>query len=309
MKTFHLICIALLGMFTTFTVSAQNNVGIGTTSPDASALLELYSTNQGFLPPRLSSTQRDAMPIAPATTIATGLVIYCTDCVPNGILQVYNGTAWTDMCGGTIGPPLTVQQRLDAGETPIFIYNSLVADGATSVDALDSLYGKTYQGGLIAYLDIVNGTGLIAAATDQSTNIQWTMSAYQSITVPNGAQFTTLGNANTVSIVGQAGVPAASGDNYAAYLCDSLTLGGYTDWYLPSYDELNYLWENLADSDGDNSNTGPTDPNNLGGFAANYYWSSTENVNIFARGHNFTSGSQPNGRKYFTDYVRAVRAF
>ena len=188
MKTFHLICIALLGMFTTFTVSAQNNVGIGTTSPDASALLELYSTNQGFLPPRLSSTQRDAMPIAPATTIATGLVIYCTDCVPNGILQVYNGTAWTDMCGGTIGPPLTVQQRLDAGETPIFIYNSLVADGATSSAALDSLYGKTYQGGKIAYLDIVNGTGLVAAPSDQSIGMQWTLPAYQYTLIGAAAQ-------------------------------------------------------------------------------------------------------------------------
>jgi hypothetical protein len=308
MKTFHLICIALLGMFTTFTVSAQNNVGIGTTSPDASALLELYSTNQGFLPPRLSSTQRDAMPIAPATTIATGLVIYCTDCVPNGILQVYNGTAWTDMCGGTIGPPLTVQQRLDAGETPIFIYNSLVADGATSVDALDSLYGKTYQGGLIAYLDIVNGTGLIAAATDQSAGMQWTLTAYHSTLIGASAQFTTLGNANTVSIVGQAGVPA-SGVNYAAYLCDTLTLGGNTDWYLPSKDELNYLWENLADSDGDDFNSGPTDPNNLGGFANFVYWSSTEYGNGSAWRQYFLSGLQFGNGKNGTGSVRAVRAF
>jgi len=310
MKTFHLICIALLGMFTTFTTSAQNNnVGIGTTTPDASAKLEVESTTQGFLPPRLSSTQRDAMPIAPATTIATGLVIYCTDCVPNGILQVYNGTAWTDMCGGTIGPPLTVQQRLDAGETPIFIYNSLVADGATSVAALDSLYGKTYQGGLIAYLDIVNGTGLIAAATDQSAGMQWTLTAYHSTFIGASAQFTTLGNANTVSIVGQAGVPA-SGVNYAAYLCDTLTLGGYTDWYLPSKYELNYLWENLADSDGDNSNTGPTDPNNLGGFATNYYWSSTEIGSANAWGQGFNDGYQANYvYKDNTYYVRAVRAF
>ena len=309
MKTFHLICIALLGMFTTFTVSAQNNVGIGTTSPDASALLELYSTNQGFLPPRLSSTQRDAMPIAPATTIATGLVIYCTDCVPNGILQVYNGTAWTDMCGGTIG---NVQQRLDAGETPIFIYNSLVAGGALSDAALDSLYGKTYQGGLIAYLDIVNGTGLIAAATDQSAGMQWTLPAYHSTLIGAAAQYTTDGHRNTVVIVAQAGVPA-SGVNYAAYLCDTLTLGGYTDWYLPSKDELYLLYKNLHRYGCSAAVPGGTDntpcATSVGGFAGNYYWSSTELGNGDARDQDFYRGGQGYYNKFYMAYVRAVRAF
>jgi len=311
MKTFHLICIALLGMFTTFTTSAQNNnVGIGTTTPDASAKLEVESTTQGFLPPRLSSTQRDAMPIAPATTIATGLVIYCTDCVPNGILQVYNGTAWTDMCGGTIG---NVQQRLDAGETPIFIYNSLVADGATSVAALDSLYGKTYQGGLIAYLDIVNGTGLIAAATDQSAGMQWTLTAYHSTLIGAAAQYTTDGHRNTVVIVAQAGVPASLGDNYAAYLCDTLTLGGYTGWYLPSKDELYLLYKNLHRYGCSAAVPGGTDntpcATSVGGFANNYYWSSTEYNNFLAWAQNFFNGYQNLNGKYDTGRVRAVRAF
>src|SRR5579871_2118245 len=53
---------------------AQGNVGIGTTSPDASALLDLTSLSRGFLVPRMTQTQRNAI-----STPATGLLVYCTD--------------------------------------------------------------------------------------------------------------------------------------------------------------------------------------------------------------------------------------
>ena len=66
--------ISILIVFICFgNVLAQNNVGIGTTSPDASALLELQSTNSGFLPPRMTTTQRDAI-----ASPATGLYIWNT---------------------------------------------------------------------------------------------------------------------------------------------------------------------------------------------------------------------------------------
>jgi len=66
------------------------NVGIGTT-PDASALLDISSTNKGFLPPRMTSAQRDAI-INPTA----GLIVYCTDCIE---LQIYNGYEWTNISG------------------------------------------------------------------------------------------------------------------------------------------------------------------------------------------------------------------
>ena len=305
MKTTNIIAMALLGMFTTFTATAQNNVGIGTSAPDASAALEIESTTQGLLPPRLNGLQ-----IINITSPAEGLMVYNTT---DKKLNVFNGVNWEDMTGSSVTFYVPVYLRLN-GETPLAIYNSLVTGGSTPSAALDSLYGKTYQGGLIAYLNTTTGTGLIAAATDQSTGIQWTMSAHQSTTVPNGATDITNGSANTASIVAQAGVPAAGGDNYAAYLCDTLTLGGYTDWYLPSKDELYLLYKNLHRYGCSAAVPGGTDntpcATSVGGFANNYYWSSTEYDFSAAWKQDFYFGSQySSGGKSFILDVRAVRAF
>lgn len=67
------------------------NVGIGTTAPATSAQLDVSSTNKGFLPPRLTIVQRDAI-----TNPAAGLVIYCSDCDE---LQISNGIVWKNMNG------------------------------------------------------------------------------------------------------------------------------------------------------------------------------------------------------------------
>ena len=51
------------------------NVGIGTTSPNASAQLDVSSTSKGFLPPRMTASQRQAI-----ANPAAGLMIWCTNC-------------------------------------------------------------------------------------------------------------------------------------------------------------------------------------------------------------------------------------
>ena len=74
----------------TYLTSAQ--VGIGTTTPDASASLEISSTTAGMLIPRMDQTQRDAI-----FTPATGLLIYQTNNTPG--FYYYNGTIWTTFGG------------------------------------------------------------------------------------------------------------------------------------------------------------------------------------------------------------------
>jgi hypothetical protein len=56
-----------------FTLSQSGNLGVGTNNPNSSSILDLRSTTSGFLPPRMTTTQRDAI-----TTPATGLMIYNT---------------------------------------------------------------------------------------------------------------------------------------------------------------------------------------------------------------------------------------
>lgn len=72
-------------LFVSTTVNSQAQVGIGTSTPAASALLEVSSTSKGFLPPRLTYPQRNAI------TAVEGLMIYNTESKrPN----YYDGTGW-----------------------------------------------------------------------------------------------------------------------------------------------------------------------------------------------------------------------
>ena len=155
--------------------------------------------------------------------------------------------------------------------------------------------GQSYQGGIIAYIlksgdpGYVAGQthGLIAATSDQSTDIQW----YNGSKIKVGGTATAIGTgmANTNAIIAAQGA-----GSYAASICKAYNGGGYSDWYLPSKDELNELYINQIA---------------VGGFSNNYYWSSTELNNYNAWGQNFYNGYQGYGLKNGVDSVRAVRAF
>jgi hypothetical protein len=73
------------------TTSAQ--VGIGTTTPNTSAQLDLSSTSRGLLAPRMTSAQRSAI-----TTPATGLLVFQTDGTAG--FYFYTGSAWTQLNAG-----------------------------------------------------------------------------------------------------------------------------------------------------------------------------------------------------------------
>lgn len=80
------ITLALISLFILGSAWSQKNVGINTNTPDSTALLHLESTEMGFLPPRMTTVQRDAI-----TTPADGLVIFNTT---DSTLQYFNGECW-----------------------------------------------------------------------------------------------------------------------------------------------------------------------------------------------------------------------
>ena len=143
--------------------------------------------------------------------------------------------------------------------------------------------GDTYQGGKVFYLS--GGHGLISMTSDTSASAQW--GCYGSTI--SGADSTTDGAQNTIDIVN--GCAEAS---RAARLCSDLSSGGYSDWYLPAKDQLNTLYAQRAV---------------VGGFTANFYWSSTEDNSFGAWNQNFFNGYQGASGKYSGRYVRCIRSF
>jgi len=150
--------------------------------------------------------------------------------------------------------------------------------------------GQSYQGGIIAYIDSTGQHGLIVATADQSEGIQWYNGSY----IVTGATGTAIGTGltNTNAIIAAQGL-----GSYAASIARDYNGGGYTDWFLPSKDELNQLYENK---------------NAIGGFGDDYYifWSSTEYGSANAWFMYFDNGFfSYDFDKSFIFFVRAFRAF
>jgi uncharacterized protein (TIGR02145 family) len=95
MKTLKAVLISL-AILAAYTLSAQVAINIDGSLAAESAMLDVQSTNKGFLPPRMSEEQRNAIAAPEA-----GLVVWCNNCGEKGELQVFNGTAWTNLVGGT----------------------------------------------------------------------------------------------------------------------------------------------------------------------------------------------------------------
>ncbi|MCX6305286.1 MAG: DUF1566 domain-containing protein [Bacteroidetes bacterium] len=146
--------------------------------------------------------------------------------------------------------------------------------------------GQSYGGGIIFYLDGTGQHGLIAAPADQSTAATW---GCNGTSIPGTSAALGTGQANTNAIA--AGCATAG---IAAKICNDLVLNSYSDWYLPSKDELHQMYLQKAA---------------IGGFTGDYYWSSTENAASAAWYEYFPSGYQNAVAKYYTYYVRAIRTF
>jgi hypothetical protein len=152
-------------------------------------------------------------------------------------------------------------------------------------------FGASINGGIVFYYtDGTKQHGLVCAPSDQSRSAEWGC-AGKAISGADGTSIGT-GNQNTTDIVN-----GCATTGIAAKICYDLVLNGYSDWYLPSIDELNLMYTNLR-------------KNGFGGFSNYDYWSSTERSDNNAWGRGFSaSGVQSSNGKISLFYVRAIREF
>ena len=342
------------------TASTYAQVGIGTSSPDASAALDITSTTKGLLLPRMTNAQR----LAIASPVA-GLQVFVTD-FDGGSFMFYDGTKWGTLSftktipdaptivtitvagiaevtvsftapssdGGsaitsytaTSNPGAitgTVSQEGSGDITVTGLTNGTAytftvtatntigtsaANAASSSVTLPLVVGDFYQGGVVFHLFVPGETGyvsgethgLIAALEDQnqSSGIQWAIWNNGNYAT-TGATATAVGtgSANTDAIISAQGTTETS---YAAGLARAYTGGEYTDWFLPSKDELNQMDINKSTLE---------DVSGFNAFINTYYWSSTENDSDDASMQFFFNGHQTNHSKNYPSNVRAVRAF
>lgn len=256
--------VIIVAFLITATTLAQ--VSMGTITPEASALLDLTSTTQGLLPPRLTDEQRHNI----ASPIPAGLMIWCIDCGSRGELQVFDGTAWTNMKGDTVSairPPSIGDYR---------------------------------YGGVVFWIDPTdNSHGLVCAIEDQSLNIQW-YNGLNALTDATGTAIGT-GKTNTDLIINNQG-PTET--DYAAGLARAYQGGGYSDWFLPSSSELREMYLHRVNIDATAQDNGGTVFIN-----GNRYWSSSEHSTNNALFLNFSNGNARGTAKNGELPIRAVRAF
>ena len=201
---FTLIAAVLL----TATTYAQ--VGINTETPDASAALDITSTTGGLLPPRMTTSNRDAI------SAAKGLVLFNTT---TNTLQINEGDAttanWVSLSSAATSPSYSI--------------------------------GDIVNGGVVFWLDSTGQHGLVVAMSDVATSVQWGCSGQDLPNVPNvptspvglGAEIGDGFN-NTNDILNDC--PTAP----AALAARSLG----AQWFLPSAKELKKIYDNRTTLEG-----------------------------------------------------------
>ena len=203
----HVLCTLLtIGLNGTLCVHAQNNAGIGTSSPDPSALLDLSATDMGLLIPRMTMAKRDAI-VAPAT----GLLVFQTDNTPG--FYYYDGSAWVSFAG--------------SGSSGYSI-------------------GDFAQGGIVFWVDETGQHGLVCDKSDLPGFTRWFAGSYTSTMAFGRGPFSGEANTTIIIANQGFGDGATYAARICNELQITEGGKTYGDWYLPSKDELHQMYVNRA---------------------------------------------------------------
>ena len=145
--------------------------------------------------------------------------------------------------------------------------------------------------------DDIDGARYLEAAPDSTEwDVKW---GDEGTEIDGNAQLTGIGDGQAATDAVVAHMESEGITGTAAQRADGLSQGGYEDWFLPSEDELDLMYDNEGD---------------IGGFSAlNEYWASSESTGgfsaNFAKAQSFGNGSKVKSSKSIEHRVRAIRAF
>jgi hypothetical protein len=298
-----------------------SNLGVGTTSPHASALTDLTSTTQGFLPPRMTTTQRNAI-----ASPAIGLVIYniTTNC-----LNFYTGAAWFETCGTATYTSTLTTLNCGGATTTGTLTNGTAASGVSTAISYTGGNAGTYGAQSISSTGVVGLTATLSAGTLANGAGSLTYTITGTPTTSGTASFAiTVGGQScsfTVSVgvaIGQypAGTVHCAGSTTVVDVTNPTTGRIWMDRNLgatqvatsstnaASYGDL-YQWGRRAD--GHQCRTSPTtatlssiDQPAHGNFilapSAPYDWRSPQNANLW-QGVNGINNPCPSGYRIPTE--------
>ena len=122
------LLILLISSFVFSQVAINNDGG----TPDGSAMLDVKSYNKGFLPPRMTHAEINAI-----ANPANGLIVYCTDCGPSGsgALSMFVAGSWIRLATAFMEPTVTTSAVIDITQTSATCGGNVTSDGGTPVTA------------------------------------------------------------------------------------------------------------------------------------------------------------------------------
>ena len=178
------IQMTVLLLLVSVTMALGQEVGIGTETPDGTSILELKSPDKGFLPPRMTATERNttfngANP-APQGMVIYNLTVHC--------LEYWDTTKWINMCDGS-STPTGIIAALDCSSA--VFSPAVLTQGASYSGTLSVSYTGGNSGTYVAQNFTVNGLTFTLAAgsfTPAAGNIVYNISgapaASGNMTVP-----------------------------------------------------------------------------------------------------------------------------
>ena len=151
--------------------------------------------------------------------------------------------------------------------------------------------GDLAEGGIVFYVDETGEHGLVAAIEDLPGTYEW--GCFTGLLGADGIAIG-AGLQNTLEIVAGCSETPIAASEALAYESE-----GYSDWYLPSKEELYEMYNTI----------GWGGSVNIGGFYNNWYWSSSERDNYDAWSVNFSNSSTDYSGKHVNHWVRVIRSF